>query len=715
MAPYEHVSGDNDLSPGGVVGYADRVDIGMLLQIFTIILFCLIVMPGPAHCMTVSSGPAQEYVFKEGKRYYDAGDLDRARATWENIFPDMVYGPVTYLLLARKLMAGRPESAETVLKEFLNKHPGSVYDLAARAELSEALYRQAKPEARALLVSMSEKAAEKEKPPLLLQLGNLEKRLGNYSEAASRYRTLYLNYPATVEGLKAADDIAWMVFHEKIPRMEFSETEQMGRASRLFAKGRFDLAADTYAALLKSKPADKELMLKLAQCRYRDRQNHKAINILKELLDGNISEKQRTEALYLMSLVYWRMDREKDFEFCCNKILSSSSATLKKKALFNLGIYNFEKHKFPAAQNYFNKLLAANPEPSLKATVKWKTAWIKYLNHEYGPAAEAFLEARRGPSSSRIENASKYWQARALMQANRQKDAESLMRELAIGSPLDYYGLEAARVLQSMNIAVDRDKKNGPFPELKLTAFESSNPLVSAAIKLMEIGLDEFALMNLEALPKAMKSSPVIAFLTARAAYRSEQYRIAREILSTAFATFVENPPQNAPAEFIEMTFPRVYLNHTTQIAAKHSVDPHLVWAVIRQESRYDPSAVSPAGALGLMQITPAAAGLARTSGKIPVNAIAEILDPRHNVALGIKMLGKNLASFKGKMIPAVASYNADIRKVREWLNKNGKMKDDEFIENMPYPETRIYVKKVLAAYRAYGWLYRNKEFAELW
>ena len=179
---------------------------------------------------------------------------------------------------------------------------------------------------------MIEKASEKDKPALLLQLSDLEKRLGNYSDAASRYRVLSLNYPATVEGLKAADEIAWMVFHGKIPKIEFSEAEQMSRAARLFAKGRFDLAADTYSALLKTKPGDKALMLKLAQCRYKDRQNQKAISILKEAAGrGNLPEKQRTEALHMLSLIYWRLDKEKDFEFCCNKILSSGSAAAKKK------------------------------------------------------------------------------------------------------------------------------------------------------------------------------------------------------------------------------------------------------------------------------------------------------------------------------------------------------------------------------------------------
>jgi soluble lytic murein transglycosylase len=698
-------------------GSLRRTGSRMFLRSLLIIIFFTLATTPYVHSMTIQTGPVQEFIFKEGKGYYDSGQLDRAWVTWGAIFPDTLYGPIAYLLLAEKsLESGKPHKAEILLKELLDKHPNGVYQRLARRELAEALCRQAKPEAKALLVSTIGKASEKAKPALLLQLGNLEKQLGNYADAASHYRALFLNYPAAVEGLKAADEISWMVTHGKTPKMEFSEVEQMGRAARLFSKGRFDLAADTYSALLKTRPGDKALMLKLAQCRYRDRQNQKAISILKELLGGALSDKQRTEAFHMLSLVYWRLDKEKDFEFCCNKILSSGSAAAKKKALFNLGTYNFERKRFAVAQNYFTKLLASNPEPSVRVAAKWKLAWIKYLSREYGLAAAAFRDIRSGSFAGKMENPSKYWQARSLMQANRFKEAEPLLRDLAQNSSLSYYGFEAASRLKSKNVAPNREKKSGQsFPAISLTSAEGSNSHISTALKLMELGLDGFALINLEALPKSMKSSPAVSFLTARAAYRSGQHRIAHEALAAGFASFMDNPPPNAPAEFIEMAFPRVHLNHTIQVAARHSINPHLIWAIMRQESRYDASAVSPAGALGLMQITPGAAGLSRSHGKITTKAISEILDPEQNVALGIRILSKNLGSFRGKIIPAVAAYNADIRKVRQWLHKNGKMKDDEFIENMPYLETRIYVKKVLAGYLAYNRLYGKKEFAELW
>ena len=115
------------------------------------------------------------------------------------------------------------------------------------------------------------------------------------------------------------------------------------------------------------------------------------------------------------------------------------------------------------------------------------------------------------------------------------------------------------------------------------------------------------------------------------------------------------------------------------------------------------------------MQVTPSATGKVPKEGKIPAKIVTEILQPSNNVGYGVKILATNLRSFKGSLVPALASYNADIRKVRQWVKRNGKMKQDEFIENMPYRETRLYVKKVLAGYLAYRELHKRNDLASRW
>jgi soluble lytic murein transglycosylase len=206
-----------------------------------------------------------------------------------------------------------------------------------------------------------------------------------------------------------------------------------------------------------------------------------------------------------------------------------------------------------------------------------------------------------------------------------------------------------------------------------------------------------------------------LAFLRAKAAHQAGKHRTAYEILSAQFGAAVDNPPANAPKEFIEIAFPRVHQRETVQFARKNSVDPFLVWAVIRQESRYDEHAISPAGALGLMQVMPRSAGLMDKPGKGKAAAIADLMEPKKNIEVGVKLLAGNFRTFGGKIIPAVASYNADSKKVQGWMKRNGKLDRDEFIESIPYLETRQYVKKVLAGYQAYTYLHVRKDLARSW
>jgi len=659
----------------------------------------------------------QEYLFSEGKRHYDAGDPERAAEVWRHIFPDALYGAPALMLLARGFKeTHKPDKAEAHLRELLTNRNSGVYRDMAQREFGEVLCDQRKPEAVGVVKNLLAKAADKDKSSLTLRLAQAERDRGDYGKAVTHYRTLYLNDPASVEGLRAADDLAWLVFHGKAQRQEFSESEQLARAERLFNKGRFDLAAEAYQEILKRKPSDKALQVKLARCRFKDRQNQKAIELLKEVLKGDVADKERWEALHMLSLLYWRIDREKDFEFCSARILEKGPEKLKRKVLFNLGAFHLERGRYAQAETCFNRLLKMGPDASQRTDVKWKIAWVKYWSKQYKEAAEAFREARATASGGKIEYASKYWQARALGLSGRQSEADALLLGIADSVPLNYYGIEAARLLRSRNIAVSQSKGSAQtFPGIELSQAERANPHVTAASKLMEHGLMEFALLNLEALPKSMRSSPPVAFLMARAAYGAGKYRTACDILYPCFGAFMEKPAERAPKEFIEIAFPRVHRAETSKAAEKYAMDPHLVWAIIRQESRYDASAVSPAGAMGLMQVTPEAAGLARKRGKIPAGAVTELLDPRKNLGYGIRILAKNLDSFKGKLVPAVASYNADARKVRDWIKRNGKMKQDEFIENIPYLETRIYVKKVLAGYQAYSMLHRKKDLTGLW
>lgn len=682
-----------------------------------ILSVCVLLVSGVAAADLPKAGdPAAERLFVEGRKLSNAGKHSRAIQVWEKVLDDEIFGPVAAILSARSWRyLGNDEREEILLKEFLKKHPDSAYRRIARDELVDVLAAQGKPEARILLKEMLKTAAKEEQPALTLRAARVERRLGNDTGAAQFYRQLMLSHPATVEGLSASEELTKLVFLGKVPAPAFTDQEQLSRAEAFLKSGRFDLAGDIYRAQHKKKPDDSALMLKVARCLYKDRRNREAIQHLKKLLAGKLPDKERMDALHLMSLVYWRLDMGREFEEVSQAMIAKGSPDMKRKALFNLAAFHLERRRLDQAESFFKRYLKAGPDRSGKVNAMWKIAWIQYERKRYSDASAAFHAAGSESSGGKLQVPSKYWQARSLMLCDRTKDAQPLLKDIVRTSPLDYYGLEAARLLKSMGVAPERPVAEKSFPDLKLTEQQRSLKYVAAAEKLMELGLPDFALLNLEALPSTVKSAPAVAFLRAKAAHGAGHYRRAHEVLSAEFRGFLDRPPSTAPKEFIEIAFPRVHATHTVRNATKHALDPYLVWAVIRQESLYDDSAVSPAGALGLMQVTPAASGLVKANERVPAGVIAKIMDPKQNISFGINILAKNLRFFKGDLVPAIASYNADIRKVKDWVRRNGKMQQDEFIESIPYLETRLYVKRVLAGYRAYSYLHTKKDIAGYW
>ncbi len=162
------------------------------------------------------------------------------------------------------------------------------------------------------------------------------------------------------------------------------------------------------------------------------------------------------------------------------------------------------------------------------------------------------------------------------------------------------------------------------------------------------------------------------------------------------------------PNRFIyhELLFPQAYRDIVFKASAKNRIDPNLVFAIMREESRFDRFAISPAGALGLMQLMP---NTARREGRklgIVIKNDSEIFSPEKNILIGSSYL-KNLIDEFGNIVFAIAAYNAGEKVVWSWIKNNNYETLDEFIEDIPYNETKKYVQRVLTSYFEY--LRKNK------
>jgi soluble lytic murein transglycosylase len=158
-----------------------------------------------------------------------------------------------------------------------------------------------------------------------------------------------------------------------------------------------------------------------------------------------------------------------------------------------------------------------------------------------------------------------------------------------------------------------------------------------------------------------------------------------------------------------ECAFPMPYAGHVRAAEEKEGLPPGLVYAVMRQESGYDPNAVSPAHAVGLMQLLPETAKtLADEMGLSHDDA--RLTSPPYNIALGAHYLKQLVDKFHGQLPLAIAAYNCGPESVARWTSRSPGMEIDTFVERIPFKETRDYVSRVMGNFARYGWLAKGDE-----
>jgi soluble lytic murein transglycosylase len=157
--------------------------------------------------------------------------------------------------------------------------------------------------------------------------------------------------------------------------------------------------------------------------------------------------------------------------------------------------------------------------------------------------------------------------------------------------------------------------------------------------------------------------------------------------------------------DYWRCAYPTGFAEPVLQQAGLRGLEPPLVWAVIREESAFAPRAVSYAGARGLMQLMLDTAVQTAREHRLPVPTAAALERPETNIQLGTAHLA-DLIREQGRLSLALAAYNAGKPAVLRWLARYGFADEVEFIEEIPYTETRNYVKRVLSNYERYRTLY---------
>jgi len=361
--------------------------------------------------------------------------------------------------------------------------------------------------------------------------------------------------------------------------------------------------------------------------------------------------------------------------------------------------YNASAKAYREAARGSNKRLARDAE--------WRAGWVSYLAGNYGGAAFVFarMATRAGPPDRRPgrphstvptgRDEALYWQARSLERGGARQSAMAVYKKLLAESPDGFYAylVEKRKGLR----APQPDPR--PIPDVK-TALQADVELaLDRAAALHRAGLDRYLSAELDPVLKK-ETDPQLRLLLPRLAAIGAYTIAMRKSLELYRRGIVSE------AELYPYLYPHAFVDIVSKAVANSPISPFLIYALMRQESAFNPQAVSYARACGLMQLLPSTARSLAKQARVRADSCTDLFDPQVNIKLGAAYLAKLGRLFHDDPVLMLAGYNAGENAAARWQVRNAGMDEDEFIEHISYSETRTYVKKVLRNYRNYARLY---------
>jgi soluble lytic murein transglycosylase len=354
----------------------------------------------------------------------------------------------------------------------------------------------------------------------------------------------------------------------------------------------------------------------------------------------------------------------------------------------------------------------AYPEGDMGAEALFRVALDKLQGHDFDAARSALdralVLAPEGPGARRAQ----YFRARVDELAGDPDDAKRRYVSLVSDAPLDYYMLLAYARLRAADDALARSTLQAAVAREPAGALvtqdhpELASPAFERFVSLLEVG--EVDAARREASAGGLTAEGVdpavlwsIAWLYDRAGAPELGHSFARGRL----ADYRAHWPAGRWKLAWEVAFPRAFDAVVTRESDSTRIPSALTWAIMREESAFNPEAKSVANAIGLMQLMAGTARLVAHDTDLPFDEQA-LHRPDVSIALGTRLLSALRSSFPSHPAFAIAAYNGGSNAVRRWLQQHGGDDFDVFVEHIPFDETRNYVKHVLASEAAYAYLY---------
>ena len=437
---------------------------------------------------------------------------------------------------------------------------------------------------------------------------------------------------------------------------------ERGRADCLFQRQRYREAAVAYQLVAKREPKNLDPQIRVARSHARAGDRDRAVARL-DRLARRASEAELARIRYLMGVLLWHEDG-------------------------------------PKARRLVRAVERQKRAPGLARIARWRLAWAQLQGGDAAGAVRRLQPLTRGAKWDVEVQRARYWSAVAQL-TDSLDAAEQGLRELVDQVPLSYYGLLAAERL-GIEPVLEHSFVGERDDGVRFERAERARWLIDGAFP-DEAGVELESWRRESRLTRSerMAAAPLLHEI-------GDHYRAVRLLIDGFGGTLEEGIDPEWRGAWLH-AWPRVYGGQVEAAAREFEFDPALVYAVMREESTYREQVSSPVGARGLMQIIPPTGERIAQSLGIEDFDLDNLFVAKTNIRFGTYYLNYLLGRFQGSRPLAIAAYNAGPDAVTGWLDRDGRKPDDEFVDSVPYSETRRYLRRVLRSYYVYKRLYADR------
>jgi soluble lytic murein transglycosylase len=615
---------------------------------------------------------------------------------------------VAYYLAASYFQSGRITEADSSLNDFDQRYPDSLSIRDAHVLYANVLLAEGKPkEAIALL----EKDRQPTRADIELVLGKAYAAVGDQSKAASILSNLYITMPLSPEATQADVEIG------KLPaELQSRVIGVQGRRTRadLLMKGkRFNDAANEYRPLTSqvSSADQPTVQLALAVALRRSGQDKEAKKILDTLPSS--TPEMNAERLFNLGEIARSLNNDDEFLRILGDLRQAApTSQWLEQALLAAGNIYLLKKDYDRAIDCYRELQQRFPNGGRAPYAHWKTAWLSLRQGRNAEARSGFeQQVALYPSSAEVP-AALYWRGRLAEEENDFATARAYYQKISERFRNFYYGELARQRLMKVKVEDDPphlallDRVPPIQSGAKISADDppTDNLRFQKAQLLANGALMDFAVRELQAAGNEERGSWVSSE-TARLYQEASRYDVAIETLKRAVPDYFAMDLTSLPREYWQALFPKPFWPDLKRYSSQNALDPYLVASLIRQESEFNPAAVSRKNAVGLMQLLPKVGKGVAKQEKLKHYSAQQLFNPSVNLQLGTRYFRTMVDKF-GAFEYALAAYNAGSDRVDDWLGQGKYREPQEFVESIPFTETREYVQAIMRNANVYRQLY---------